>query len=1542
MDPEIVERLNEQFREMSDILSQQNASMAAMMKAMNDQAAAASKAGSATKNQTNAANANANATEGLTKKQLAYQQAEQERIESANRTIQRFNKAVDFTAGNVRNLGSAILDSSSAFKKYTGVVGGLGDAAFDLGKHFGILGTVLGGVVKGYTFLVEKQLEQAENLLSFSDQISKLGAVNAYSTEQLRGMANQAGIFSWELDKLTKPMQSMGANFKAMGSGTAEATKAFMDMATVGKDARKEFQRLGYNDAERIEAQAKFIETMVESGRSIKTLSSSTSGLAKISLEYQKNLTIISEITGKTAEQQQEQQKINAANMQWQVYEAQMAKKIREADTEAEKEKLRKELDSATKVRDVLASRYGEVGAAMAGQYYSGNPVTLGIKETALTGTTSDVYKMLRGGKEGMSEKELGDLAQQIAIKQQEATVRFGTALSVDQSGDFAKAMGLTPKSMAETNIAADRESGKAVQTAKEGLEDNAAGKGPVAEDPAQKMRNYLEEEIRKPFGQLMDDLVASANPLLGNFGSFALLSGAALAAATALGVLAASSLIKGAKGLGGIAAGGKGGPGGLGGTGGKGMPAPTNLQSPKDLRMDYAKELRKRGFSPKESLRIARDRYPNSSFAEFNKKATDITKNSQMSKLERLTSRFSSNVDDLGKMSRTSKVLSGTSKWLGRAAVPLTVLSAGVEGYMGYKAASDQEKAGQITAEEAKKKRGEAIGGAVGGGLGGAAGGALAGAAIGSVVPVVGTAIGGILGGALGYYLGNKAGTAIGGAMASPSAPKPEQQSAKDQESKNRTMEYANTQFNKSIASFGSIVASFGKVTGAFAVSVKAFATSVNKMQVAPKSGESIVKADKPVDTLGIGAKTLAAATLGPIGLLAASFGNVINRNAPKPENKANTEYEKFQKAVDSLASITVSFGSIVKSFGSIVTSFGKVVGAFATTSKAFSTSVRSYAEATNKLGTIINNIGKESPAKSEKNTESLFAKTVTIFGSLVASFGKIVTANATVTTAFATSVKAFATTVTKLAEMVRGPQQKNTAIDSVAKALAENKPSERLQRRQSNLENILGNTLLESEDALTPMERYETSIESLTRANDFLREAEMKRHMFNEISMKQFRDSITDLTKSIGKITGVDRTEDEDEDDTGGPGGGGGEGEGGGGSTENAKKAMEYFMKQGWSREQAAGIVGNLQAESGADLDTTSISKNDAGPGKHSYGIAQWNRGRFENLKRFADKRGTTWEDFDTQLAFVQHELTQGGEKDAGRKLRKATDAETAAKIVDRYYERSTGEHIGKRIRYARDLATDRPPADNVPRADQKLVSSKPANVKVGEDADLSGVRSDLLSKFFTAAKEFRGPVTVNSAYRTDKKQAELWVRGRILGEAGIHTPARPKNDTKINYKGKEYNVEGSGKGSKHGQGQALDISGDLGSMDPILRKYGLTRPFKRSDPPHLELQARKGGVFDGPDSGYPVEMHGSEMIAPLSTNSVLMKLAKTPADSEEVKQAVTPTNVSTEKETIEKIVSMNSEMMDAMLSKLDAMVNAINDGNDTRQKILKNSQT
>lgn len=85
-----------------------------------------------------------------------------------------------------------------------------------------------------------------------------------------------------------------------------------------------------------------------------------------------------------------------------------------------------------------------------------------------------------------------------------------------------------------------------------------------------------------------------------------------------------------------------------------------------------------------------------------------------------------------------------------------------------------------------------------------------------------------------------------------------------------------------------------------------------------------------------------------------------------------------------------------------------------------------------------------------------------------------------------------------------------------------------------------------------------------------------------------------------------------------------------------ENKKKAMEFFQSKGLSAHAAAGIVGNLMTES--DLITDRIG--DKGT---SYGLAQWHKGRWTNLKNFAKLKGTHESDFNTQLEFLWHELSK-----------------------------------------------------------------------------------------------------------------------------------------------------------------------------------------------------------------------------------------------------------------------------------------------------------
>ena len=81
-------------------------------------------------------------------------------------------------------------------------------------------------------------------------------------------------------------------------------------------------------------------------------------------------------------------------------------------------------------------------------------------------------------------------------------------------------------------------------------------------------------------------------------------------------------------------------------------------------------------------------------------------------------------------------------------------------------------------------------------------------------------------------------------------------------------------------------------------------------------------------------------------------------------------------------------------------------------------------------------------------------------------------------------------------------------------------------------------------------------------------------------------------------------------------------------------------FYISQGFSEAATAGILANIQAESG--FLPAVLEQGGANSG---HGLCQWGDsktgGRFYNLEAFAAQRGTDWTDVETQLLFVMQEL-------------------------------------------------------------------------------------------------------------------------------------------------------------------------------------------------------------------------------------------------------------------------------------------------------------
>ena len=130
---------------------------------------------------------------------------------------------------------------------------------------------------------------------------------------------------------------------------------------------------------------------------------------------------------------------------------------------------------------------------------------------------------------------------------------------------------------------------------------------------------------------------------------------------------------------------------------------------------------------------------------------------------------------------------------------------------------------------------------------------------------------------------------------------------------------------------------------------------------------------------------------------------------------------------------------------------------------------------------------------------------------------------------------------------------------------------------------------------------------------------------------------------------------------------------------AANNGGIAAMRLGQYGFNKFAIAGILGNLQAESNFNPGSLALDSN----GLWSGGIAQWNGGRLDALKRFAAARGKPWNDLVTQIDFLVSEVSPQLKAD----LNSAQSAGYAALVFVNRFEVSSAL-IPQRIAYANNF--------------------------------------------------------------------------------------------------------------------------------------------------------------------------------------------------------------------------------------------------------------
>lgn len=146
--------------------------------------------------------------------------------------------------------------------------------------------------------------------------------------------------------------------------------------------------------------------------------------------------------------------------------------------------------------------------------------------------------------------------------------------------------------------------------------------------------------------------------------------------------------------------------------------------------------------------------------------------------------------------------------------------------------------------------------------------------------------------------------------------------------------------------------------------------------------------------------------------------------------------------------------------------------------------------------------------------------------------------------------------------------------------------------------------------------------------------------------------------------------------------------------------QKVWNFFKAEGFTDEATAGILGNMQRESG--VDPTCIQSNGKGP---AAGIVQWEswskkEGRWKGMADYASSKGKDWTDLQCQLEYIlcgSGELADSlktyskqncGEEFDLDKFKKLTDVDRATEVFEHCFERAGVKAMEERKAAAREF--------------------------------------------------------------------------------------------------------------------------------------------------------------------------------------------------------------------------------------------------------------
>lgn len=296
---------------------------------------------------------------GTTRKNTALTEEQAAAARASAEATKNWTNAGNAAAKSLSQFGSSLFSAEKGMTKYGSAADSAGDAALSIGKNFGVLGTVVGGLTKILGMAVGAVFKQNDAMLKASDSLAQFGVTGGITSKEIMTLGQQAGYASGQLEEWTDITKSLGTDITALGVSATEGVKIFSELTKMDEKLLAGYRNLGLSQQQVNKTQADYVRLQVASGKAISDNLIKDGTLRKSSLAYIDNLLELSALTGMEVEELKKKQLTAMADQAFATKMAMMQERemeLRAQGNTAEAEKVKADREAKEKILETAVA----------------------------------------------------------------------------------------------------------------------------------------------------------------------------------------------------------------------------------------------------------------------------------------------------------------------------------------------------------------------------------------------------------------------------------------------------------------------------------------------------------------------------------------------------------------------------------------------------------------------------------------------------------------------------------------------------------------------------------------------------------------------------------------------------------------------------------------------------------------------------------------------------------------------------------------------------------------------------------------------------------------------------------------------------------------------------------------------------------------------------------------------------------------------------------------------------------------------------------